>query len=243
MNLIIDIGNTTVKLGVFDDSGELVFKNAYSEFLLEEIFKTINDFKEIKNGIISTVKEVDHSLIASIESNLGNLILLDEKTPIPIINLYKSLETLGKDRIAAAAGANFYYPDKNVLIIDAGTALTIDFINRKKEFIGGIISPGLEMRFKALHHFTDKLPLLHPQDIDGITGKTTEEAIVLGIQNGIIYELDEYIQRYSSLYDDLITIITGGDAQFFTKRLKNHIVVNLNLVLTGLNRILDYNVK
>lgn len=243
MNIVIDIGNSSSKAGIFSNSGELVFKNTYPELNVDEVLKLRNDHKEVNYGIFSSVKEVSQRFVDAIKSKLDRLIILDENTPLPLIDRYQTPETLGKDRIAAAAGAIFSYPDQDILIIDAGTAMTIDFVNRRKEFIGGIISPGLEMRFKALNYYTSKLPLLQTTDIEGITGKSTEEAITLGVQNGIIFEIEEYIEKYSKHYDKLITVITGGDAEFLAKRLKNPIFVKLDLVLTGLNQILNYNVR
>ncbi|MBT6766833.1 MAG: type III pantothenate kinase, partial [Prolixibacteraceae bacterium] len=154
---------------------------------------------------------------------------------------YDSKETLGKDRIAAAVGAFDLYPDSNVLIIDAGTAITYDIINEKNQYLGGNISPGLEMRFKALHHFTGKLPLVKQNKFDKLYGNTTENAILAGVQNGLVFEVDKAIDTFKEFYNNLKVIITGGNAEFFDKKLKNSFFVHFNLIAMGLNRILEYN--
>ncbi len=156
-------------------------------------------------------------------------------------NCYKTPETLGKDRIAAAVGGFDLYPDTNLLIIDAGTAITYDIVNDKHQFLGGNISPGIEMRFKALHQFTGKLPLVKQQNFGKLYGTSTEEAIRAGVQNGVVFEIDKAIDTFKEFYKNLKVIITGGDAEFFDKKLKNSFFVNFNLTALGLNRILEYN--
>jgi type III pantothenate kinase len=172
---------------------------------------------------------------------LTYFIELNEYTDIPIENLYETKSTLGKDRLAAVIGANNIFPDSNVLVIDMGTAITYDFINTSKQFIGGTISPGMEMRFKALNHYTDQLPLLKKNENYQTIGKNTSEAIISGVQNGILFEIDGYINTLKSNYNDIKVILTGGDAIFFDKKLKNTIFVNLNLNFIGLNTILEHN--
>ena len=127
------------------------------------------------------------------------------------------------------------------MVIDAGTAITYDFINDKNEYIGGNISPGLKLRFRALYHFTDKLPLMEPKNYNQLYGLSTEEAILAGVQNGMIYEVDKTIEKFKEFYSNLKVIITGGDAEFFDKKLKYSFFVHFNLVALGLNRILEYN--
>ena len=170
-------------------------------------------------------------------------LLLDHQTPLPIRNRYLTKETLGYDRIAAAVEASARFPGQDILIIDAGTAITIDFVNSENEFLGGNISPGLLMRYRALHEFTGKLPLVEPADQDALLGDDTEGAIRAGVQNGIIFELDGYINEQKKRYPRLQILMTGGDAVFFDKNLKNYIFVDLNLNLFGLHRILEYNVE
>ena len=168
---------------------------------------------------------------------------LDHLTELPIENLYETPETLGKDRIAAAVGANELFPDQNLLIIDAGTAITYDLVSEKNQFIGGNISPGLEMRFKALNHFTGKLPLVNYSDDFETVGRNTIDAIRAGVQNGILFEIAQTIDLFNRNYQNLHIIMTGGDSYFFDKKLNYSIFVNFNLTLIGLNRILEHNAK
>ncbi|HRW62083.1 MAG TPA: type III pantothenate kinase [Bacteroidales bacterium] len=240
MNLAIDIGNTFSKMAVFSD-GNITETYRYpeiSENITESIF---NDYPEIKKTILSSVKNIDPKIIELIKSKSKIFIELSETTKIPIENLYHSKSTLGKDRLASAVGANNIFPNTNVLVIDMGTAITIDFVNDKNQYLGGNISPGLETRFKALNHFTGKLPLLQKKEQFDVLAKNTEDAIISGVQNGIIYELDGYINHLKNNYDDLKVILTGGDAFFFDKKLKNTIFVNSNLNFIGLNIILETN--
>jgi len=178
-----------------------------------------------------------------LRNNVPFLIDLSHTTPLPFKNLYHNPEWLGKDRIAAAAGAYAAYPDTHVLIIDMGTAITLDILTSKGEYIGGNISPGLMMRFRALHAFTSHLPMLEKDEFSADPGTDTRSAIVSGVQKGILYEIKGYIEHFSLLYPDLKAILTGGDADFFADKLKKPIFVVPNLVLSGLNFILDYNAQ
>jgi len=240
MNLTIDIGNTRSKIAIIEQNEiiETITENDLSVLVLNNIFSKYSD---INSTILSSVKDVDPEIISFLKSKSSNFIDLNEDTPIPIENLYESKSTLGKDRLAAAIGANNIFPNTSVLVIDIGTAITFDFINNKNQYIGGTISPGMEIRFKALNKFTGKLPLLKKNEEYCIIAKTTETAIISGVQNGIIFEINGYINKLKEQYEDLKVILTGGDAIFFDKKLKNTIFVNLNLNFIGLNKILEYN--
>ena len=156
--------------------------------------------------------------------------------------MYKSTSTLGSDRLAAAVGGNFMFPNKNVLIIDAGTCIKYNFVSKNNEYLGGGISPGLRMRFKSLPAFTSRLPLIEmEEDFDNLIGTDTRESILSGVELGAIAEVDGIIERYKSIYEDLTVVFTGGDFNFFVKRLKNSIFADQFLILRGLNVILDYN--
>jgi type III pantothenate kinase len=245
MNLVIDQGNTFTKFGIFD-KGKLI--HFYSSKKLDK--KNVSPLLEnysIKNIILSSVK-ANYSNISEIAKHFdvdeySSFIILDNKTPLPIINNYKTPETLGKDRIAALVGASKYYPGSPKLVVDAGTAITIDYLSEKNEFEGGNISPGIQTRFNALHQNTNQLPLLKIEPKTAFLGKNTKEAICSGVQNGVIFEIDQYINHFSTINNNTKTILTGGDADFFAKNLKNPIFVDLNLVLTGLNTILEYNAQ
>ncbi len=207
-----------------------------------EISNLASSYPEIKNTIICSVRETGN-LAQMVREHFPSLIIFDENTPLPFENLYLTGSTLGKDRLAAVAGANNIYPDRNVLVIDAGTAITFDLIDEQNRYLGGNISPGLMMRFRALHEFTERLPLLKPTTGVPFLAKKTEDAIAAGVQNGIIFEIESYADRLSEQFSDLIVIFTGGDAKFFDKKLKSTIFADPDLILTGLNRILTYNVK
>jgi len=240
MNLTIDIGNTRCKYAIFNKS-EIIEVIIESDISIDHIKKIVQKYPLIKKSILSTVRLIDFSIISQIESVFEKFLLLDENTRIPIENLYKTKDTLGKDRLAAVVGANNIFPNTNVLVIDLGTAITYDFINEHNQFMGGNISPGLEMRYKALNYFTRQLPLFEKENEFDLIADHTKGAIISGVQNGIIFELEGYINLLKHKFDEIIIILSGGDANFFDKKLKNTIFVNSNLNLIGLNRILEYN--
>ncbi|MBN2610268.1 MAG: type III pantothenate kinase [Bacteroidales bacterium] len=243
MNLVVDIGNTRTKVAVFSDS-EMIKSTVFTGPVLPEIEKLLRQVPDIQNAIVSSVKDHDHKSDNFIKENIkGRFVLLDKTTPVPIKNNYHSPETLGKDRLAAVAGAKAMYPGSNILVVDAGTAVTFDFVNTQGEYWGGNISPGLEMRFKALNLFTDKLPACKAKDQYPDMGFDTETAIISGVIKGMIYEMEGYISMYAEKYSNLKILFTGGDADFFVKNLKKTIFVVQNLTLIGLNYILLYNEK
>ena len=150
---------------------------------------------------------------------------------------------LGKDRIAAVVGAYHYQPGRNLLVIDAGTCITYEVVEAAGRYIGGNISPGMTTRFKALEHYTSKLPYVEETDDVPCIGQSTEEAIQAGVVNGIVYEMDGFIEQMKQKYPDIFVFLTGGHSFYFESRLKNSIFADINLVMTGLNRILEYNVE
>lgn len=238
MNLIIDIGNSFSKLYLFENSllvDEFTFTSGEINF--DEIFEKYNF---IENAIISSVAEEES--IKQIHTKIKNIIDFNHKTRLPININYDTPETLGLDRIAAVVGASHSFKKQNILIIDAGTAITYDFIDSNKNYLGGNISPGLQIRFKSLNTFTKKLPLINPKENIQIIGKTTEMAIASGVQQGMIYEIEGYINHFENNYKNLKVILTGGDCFFFEKRLKKSIFVVPNLIALGLNQILKINV-
>ena len=230
--ITLDEGNTSVKLALFDND-TLVSK--YNNIDLNFVIKLLPKCDRL---ILSTVK--NKSNFKTLFSN-KNFVLLNNSTPLPIKILYKSPTSLGNDRIALAVGAITNFPNKNVLVIDAGTCITYDLINSKKEYLGGSISPGIQMRYNALHQFTSQLPLLESVDTAMLTGVNTDESIHSGIIDGVFVEIDGIIQRYTNQYPDIKVIVTGGNAKFFDKGLKNTIFAKPNLLMEGLNKILDYN--
>jgi len=242
VNLVVDIGNTLVKVFFFEGR-KMSFSQQIESAQKMKLFSILNRDHNIEKTIISSVIELNNGFYDKLRSYSGQVVILDEYTKLPITNKYETKNTLGKDRIAAAVGAHTIFPETNVIAIDSGTALTIDFISEKGEYLGGNISPGLSMRFKALNDNTSKLPLLSKNDEFPLLGKNTNEAIVAGVQNGIIFEIDNYISEFKSKYSDLKVILTGGDSFFFAHKLKNRIFAEPFLTAIGLNRILEYNVE
>jgi type III pantothenate kinase len=198
--------------------------------------------QKIQNAIISSVAENPEEISGYLSEHCSRYMVLNHITKIPVENLYRTKETLGKDRLAAVIGANYLHPAQNLLVIDAGSAITYDFINSSGQYLGGNIAPGIQMRYKALNSFTQKLPLVEPSLLVPQMGQDTIEAIRAGVQKGILYEVDGTINEFKVLYPDLKVLLTGGDIKYFDNKVKNLIFVVSNLVLIGLNRILNYNV-
>jgi len=239
--LIFDIGNSQIKFGIYENQTLLLHQNFKEEDIATKLAMMLKEYKSPVKAIISSVKDIPKELFIELKNINTELIILNKNTKIPIKNLYQNPETLGKDRIAAAIGANFLFPNTNILVIDAGTAITYDIITEKGEYLGGNISPGLMMRYKALNKFTGKLPLVEPNLNVPLYGKNTYEAIEAGVQNGILFEMDAFIKVISQKFSNLKVIITGGDAFYFENKLKKSIFAEPNLVLLGLNSILEYN--
>ncbi|MDX1270272.1 type III pantothenate kinase [Bizionia paragorgiae] len=240
MNLIVDIGNTQTKLAVFE-GGKMLFRvQVDSENIFKKIKEIQEKFKNISKAIVSSVGKTDLNDFESLEKDLY-LLILDHETPLPFKNLYSTPKTLGIDRIALVCASVEKYPNKNVLIIDAGTCITYDFINANNEYLGGAISPGLRMRYKAMHNQTAKLPLLLPESSNSLIGDATDQAIHSGVYNGIVFEIDGFIEAYRKKNNDLTVILTGGDAKMLSKQLKSSIFANSNFLLEGLNFILQFN--
>lgn len=240
MNLVIDIGNTRSKYSVCT-SDEVIKTASVDSITPAAIVALKQEFKALKHVILSAVRDYPEALKSTLAEEFETFIELDTSTPLPVENCYESKETLGKDRIAAIVGAFHLYPKTNVLVIDAGTAITYDLLTAEGKYLGGNISPGLEMRFRALHQFTGKLPKIEQGVVKGLIGKTTEQAIRAGVQHGILSEVDAAIRSFKENYNNLKVIMTGGDAEFFDKSLKNSFFVHFNLTSIGLNRILQHN--
>jgi type III pantothenate kinase len=245
MNLIADIGNSFTKIAFFsnDELLKIIVLHSGKPEREEEFLRFFKKHKsDIHHAVVSSVKRNLPDFLQKVLTKIPHVIHLDEHTALPIKNAYKTQPTLGKDRIAAAVGANNIFPHCNVLTVDAGTALTIDFISEEDEFLGGIISPGINMRFNALHQMTERLPQVKPDNnFSELKGQTTENAIKAGVQNGMYFEILGYINHYTSKYPNLKTVLTGGDIFFFENKLKKKIFAEPNLVLNGLNRILHFN--
>ena len=240
VNLIIDLGNTFSKLAWFEDQTlvESHTKIPY-EALLELLSQTTTP---PQNAIVSSTSHGSEEILAVLSQQNCQTLLLDAQTPVPIQKNYDTPQTLGSDRVAAAVGANTLYPAQNCLVIDMGTCITYDLMDAAGVFQGGIISLGLRMRFAAMQTFTTRLPLIEADGIiPPLIGKNTTHAMQSGVMNGMAAELNGIIAQYHQLIPDLRILVCGGDAPFFESSLKHSIFAEPNLVLVGLNRILQYN--
>ena len=241
VNLVIDIGNTVAKLAVFDGD-EVIEVLRGSNHSLDCLTMLCNKYP-IEKGIIASVITLSNTIKKQLAKLNMPILKLSYKTPVPITNLYKSPQTLGMDRLAAVVGANYIFPGKNLLVIDAGTALTYEFIDAKGQYWGGNISPGIYTRFNALNACCEKLPLIEKNGDTPDFGYNTETAIRSGVIKGIEFEIMGYITLMQKKYPDLLVFLTGGDKFSFDTNLKSIIFADRFLVLKGLNRILNYNVK
>ena len=240
MKLILDFGNTLQKAAVFDGN-EMLLLHKYNVITIADLM-ALKDIYPIKKAILSSVVNYDNSIKEYLNSAFS-YIELDEKTNVPIVNNYLNKDTLGKDRLAAIVAAQHIYKGQNTLVVNAGTCITFDFINDKKEYLGGAISPGVEMKFKALNNFTDKLPLIEGKNNVELKGNTTEGSILSGVINGSYFEIKATIEEYRNKYNDLKVILSGGDRIYFEKRFDESVSTIENIVTIGLNLILDFNAK
>lgn len=242
MNLVFDIGNTSTKIALFDGEEKLtsIRTKVFSYEKLNEMFCPY--LEKVNRAILSTVREIPEFVIDLATHGIPFVHILSHKTKLPFKNEYQTPETLGSDRIAAVAGAYHLFPGRNILVIDAGSAITFDYLSGKS-YKGGNISPGLSMRFKALHRFTGKLPLGATLIKYSSPGKNTIDAITAGVTDGLIFEINEYIRIFQEKYMDSLVIITGGDSGYLKDRINYKINYQPDLVLSGLNYILEYNAK
>jgi type III pantothenate kinase len=237
--LIIDYGNTLQKLAIFDGR-ELLEKQTYQGINAQQLQDFLSENEPFHAIILSSVAnhspDIEEALRAA-----APLLVLGHTTPLPIRNFYLTPETLGNDRLAAAVGAHALYPGRNALSIDAGTCITYDFLTENAEYLGGAISPGIRMRFRAMNAFTGRLPLIENTGFQGLTGRNTEESMISGVINGVCEEIKGSIGLYAKQYGDITAVITGGDHELLHTKLKINIFAVPDLVLLGLNEILDYN--
>lgn len=241
MQLVVDIGNTRTKYGLFKD-GELMDTGHSAKapvYVIKDIFDSEHGIDAI---VISSVNDdIDPDLIPIPETI--HHVILDKDTPMPFINKYETPETLGHDRMALAAAAIAKFPKKNSLVVDMGTCLTMEFVTSSGEYLGGTISPGIDMRLGALNSNTARLPLVGVGDtIPDLIGKTTSDCIRSGVVNGILFEINGTINRLESEFGELKILLTGGNYSMFENELKSGIFADPNLVLFGLHEILRYNI-
>lgn len=241
MNLCIDQGNSGAKLAVFNND-LLLYENRYPELTLE-ILRELFQIYPVQSGILSAVIDLPSEIIQFLTENCQQFIVLNHMTPVPVDNRYETPETLGKDRLAAVIGAQSLMPATDLLVIDAGTAITYDFVDADGAYFGGNIAPGLELRLKALHVFTGKLPLTDVMVQPPLLGVNTISAIQAGVFYGIVFEMNGYIDTLKVKYPKLSIFLTGGGGIFFENNIKSPIFAVKNLVLIGLNRILQFNAQ
>lgn len=237
-NLIVDIGNSFIKLAVYKDR-VLVFKKSLKTVLVRDI-KAIYKKYGFNHVIVSTVRQNNPRFVQHLNKNY-HLLLLSHKTKIPIENTYKTPKTLGLDRLAGAVGGFNVFPKKNVLIVDLGTCAKYDFVDKDGVYHGGNIAPGLEMRLESMHILTSKLPRVKRSKKNEILGKSTTEALQNGGVFGLKSEIEGFIKTLTKKKGKITVILTGGDAEYFGEMIESKIFVLPNLVLSGLNEILLYN--
>jgi type III pantothenate kinase len=240
MNLVIDIGNSLHKIGVFNSNDELLFIDSIQN-LSSEYLKDLMATYTIKNSILSEVGTINSSIMETLQNNT-RFVPFTNSLRLPIQLAYLTPESLGKDRIASSVAAQNLFPGENCLVIQAGSCIVYDFTDQTGTFQGGAISPGLNMRFQALHHQTARLPLIKMTTINYFLGKDTQQSIKSGVINGVLFEIDGQINAYNTEYKEINTLLTGGDMTYLQKSIKNQIFATPNLVLIGLNKILNLNV-
>ncbi|MEP1490057.1 MAG: type III pantothenate kinase [Algibacter sp.] len=240
MNLIIDVGNTLIKLAVFNGEKLKVKETVKVDFFLEHVDRLKKKYPSIKKAIISSVGRLSEKDLKYVDIHF-DLVQLNSETKLPFKNRYETPKTLGVDRIALVCASVNQFSNKNVLIIDAGTCITYDFVTHRNEYLGGAISPGIGIRYKALNNLTANLPLLEIEMPKNIIGTSTNSSIHSGVINGVLKEIDGVIEEYALKYSDLTVILTGGNANFLSKQLKSSIFANSNFLLEGLNYILQFN--
>ena len=242
MLLAIDIGNTRIKAAVFEQNTRL----ETFTFPIEEIQKKV-DFivkanQKITDLVVSSVRNTENSVFSTIGSHI-KIYFINNESHFPFENRYETPDSLGIDRMVLAAGAVLRFPKQNRLVIDAGTCVTYDFIDEENNYLGGAISPGIRLRYESLHNYTAKLPLLSVSIPDKTIGSSTQGSIHSGVVNGLTNEIDGFIEFYRERFANIIIILSGGDAEFLAKRLKNTIFANSNFLLESLNQTFQYNHK
>ncbi len=240
MNLVVDIGNTYIKFAVFKKN-ELLFDEYFeASVYLEKVKSIFESFPTISHAIIASVGALDEKAF-EVLTLFCEVHVVSNNSKIPLKNSYATPQTLGLDRIALATAAFYHNQGGNTLVIDAGTCITYDFVNDFSEYLGGAISPGINMRYKAMHQQTAKLPLLQKEEPLDFIGNATNSCMHSGVVNGVLHEIEGVISQYGHRFEHLTVILTGGDSHFLSKRLKNTIFADSKFLLKGLNYLLEYN--
>jgi type III pantothenate kinase len=239
MNLVVDIGNTLIKVAVVERD-EVVYMQHTESIKEVDLVTLCERFPSLRRAIVASTAFPTADVAVVLREKGFDVLEMTSLTPVPIGNTYQSPETLGVDRLAAAVAAVEVMGCRDCLVVDFGTAITIDLVE-DGIYRGGNISPGVRTRFRALHDYTGRLPECSPTDEELEYGSTTSQAIEQGVMQGITYEIEGYISHFSAQNVKISLIFTGGDAKYFVKRIKNAIFANCELVICGLNRILEYN--
>jgi type III pantothenate kinase len=241
MNLIIDLGNTQIKYFVFENDKVKVYSSVSIDTWKNTLTKIKNKYPLIKSCIIS---DVNGSITNDLKKVLAPLpiILCSSALKIPFSSIYKPISQLGSDRIALLTASAMEYPNQNILIIDLGSCITYDILDRGGLHHGGAISPGYHMRYKAMHSFSGRLPFLEPKDNTTSLGTNTHSAMHVGVSQGIKNEIMGSIAKYEEDFDFLTVILTGGDSERLPKPFKNGIFAHQNFLAKGLNFLLDSNI-
>jgi len=240
--LCIDWGNTLVKAALFDEENKIVFRERFAD---EEATASLNDLintHQPKAGILSAVARYTDDVERLLQEQLAVFVKLDANTSLPLMNAYSSPEPLGVDRLAIAVGAQAAYPDKNILAVSLGTCVTYNFVQKNRAFRGGAISPGLRMRLRSMHEWTDKLPEVEPEGEVLLLGYDTATCMRSGAIYGMASEIDGMVHACAEQYSDFNAVLTGGDMPLFANKLKSKIFADPDLLLKGLNLILKHNV-
>lgn len=242
MNLCIDQGNSRTKVALFRDNGKMLKTFMYKSFGSADVERLFALYP-LSDSIISSVTNIEPSVVNALHRLSRRFVLFDHNTPVPIGNTYDTPHTLGQDRLAAAVGANLLCPNENLLIIDAGSAITYDFVSADNVYCGGNIAPGIKMRLTSLRQMTKKLPQVEIEEnqLLPLFGRNTHDAIAAGVVRGIVFEVKGYMRTLSERVEHCRIFVTGGNAPYIVNNLQHEVVCEKSLVLIGLNRILEFN--
>ncbi len=238
MNLVIDIGNSFIKLAIFQDE-VLIHHERVTKYTVAQLKALIKKFP-ITKAISSNVRRSEPYFFKFLDRNY-QLLRLSHKTKVPVKISYKTPKTLGLDRVAVVVGAIMAYPNRAACVIDIGTCMTFDYVDEDSKYYGGNIAPGVELRLRAMHEFTSALPLLKRKWNPELLGTSTQTAMQNGAVWGVKMEIERFIKTLTKQKGKLVTILTGGDAAYFGEIVDSKIFVDPILLLKGLNAILDYN--
>lgn len=236
--LCFDFGNTRKKAAIFvkDQIEKILVLEDDATNTIQSLVNTYKPHKSILSSVINHNTEME-----SVLSSHSKFHILNHASRLPITTPVGKPDTIGADRLAIAAGGVKYFPGKNLLLIGLGTCITLNFVNKYGEFLGGSISPGLEMRLKSLQYYTAKLPYTAPKTDVPLIGYDTDTNILTGVILGMAYELDGFIDAYNEKFSNFNVVLTGGDMQHLASHMKNRIFADPDLIFKGLYAISEVN--